>query len=55
LLKPFDREQLIFAVRRALECRRLKLENDALQTKLAKLEKSSTESRLGTNAADTAA
>src|ERR1700733_1124824 len=26
LLKPFERDQLIFAVRRALECHRLKLE-----------------------------
>ena len=30
LLKPFEREQLIFAVRRALEYRRLKLENRSL-------------------------
>jgi DNA-binding NtrC family response regulator len=36
LLKPFEREQLIFAVRRALECRRLKLENRALKAKLAR-------------------
>jgi len=35
LLKPFEREQLIFAVRRALETRRLKLENSALRDKIA--------------------
>jgi len=34
LLKPFDREQLIATVRRALEYRRLKLENRAYQTNL---------------------
>jgi DNA-binding NtrC family response regulator len=34
LLKPFERDQLIFAVRRALEYRKLKLENRALQAKL---------------------
>ena len=37
VLKPFEREQLVFAVRRALESRRLKLENRALRAKLAKL------------------
>jgi DNA-binding NtrC family response regulator len=55
LLKPFERDQLIFAVRRALESRRLKLANRALQTKLAELEKSLTDSRLETNAEDNAA
>lgn len=44
LLKPFEREQLIFAVRRALECRRLKLENRALKAKLSR--KKSTVSRV---------
>lgn len=39
LLKPFEREQLIFAVRRVLEYRRLKLENRALRMKLTKLAK----------------
>src|ERR1035441_2284821 len=34
LLKPFDREQLLAIVRRAMENRRLKLENLAYQTKL---------------------
>ncbi len=34
LLKPFEREQLLAAVRRALENRRLKLENRAYQTNL---------------------
>jgi hypothetical protein len=34
LLKPFQREQLIFAVRRALEHRRLKIENFFLKDKL---------------------
>jgi DNA-binding NtrC family response regulator len=42
LLKPFEREQLIFVVRRALETRRLKLENRALVTELAKLQAEST-------------
>jgi DNA-binding response OmpR family regulator len=36
LKKPFGREQLLALVRRALEYRRLKLENRALQAKLAK-------------------
>jgi DNA-binding NtrC family response regulator len=35
LLKPFEREQLINTVRRALEHRRLKLENRDLRAKLA--------------------
>ena len=34
LLKPFDREQLLVTARRALENRRLKLENRAYQTNL---------------------
>src|SRR6201981_2838906 len=34
LLKPFEREQLLASVRRALENRRLKLENRAYQTNL---------------------
>src|ERR1700689_844905 len=34
LLKPFEREQLLATVRRALENRRLKLENHAYQTGL---------------------
>lgn len=39
LLKPFEREQLLATVRRALENRRLKLENRAYQTDLeAKIE-----------------
>ena len=47
LLKPFERDQLIFAVRRALECHRLKLENRALEVKIAKLAKeNSTVSRV---------
>lgn len=33
LMKPFEREQLIFTVRRALEYRRLKLENDEYQAR----------------------
>src|SRR6266852_4732420 len=37
LLKPFEREQLMATVRRALENRRLKLENRAYQTKLEEL------------------
>jgi putative nucleotidyltransferase with HDIG domain len=37
LLKPFEREQLLATVRRALENRRLKLENRAYQTKLEAL------------------
>ncbi len=37
LLKPFEREQLLAIVRRAMENRRLKLENLAYQTKLESL------------------
>src|ERR1700736_5199748 len=37
LLKPFEREQLLNTVRRALENRRLKLENRAYQTNLEAL------------------
>ena len=37
LLKPFEREQLLAAVRRALETRRLKRENDAYRTNLEAL------------------
>ncbi|HSY12626.1 MAG TPA: HD domain-containing phosphohydrolase [Verrucomicrobiae bacterium] len=37
LLKPFEREQLLAMVRRALETRRLRLENLAYQTKLESL------------------
>jgi cyclic di-GMP phosphodiesterase len=37
LLEPFEREQLLNVVGRALEYRRLKLENRALQTQVAKL------------------
>jgi len=37
LLKPFEREQLLATVRRALENRRLKLENRAYQTNLESL------------------
>jgi putative nucleotidyltransferase with HDIG domain len=37
LLKPFEREQLLATVHRALENRRLKLENEAYQTKLEAL------------------
>ena len=40
LLKPFEREQFIFAIRRALEYRRLRLENRALRMKLTKRAKS---------------
>ena len=43
LLKPFDREQLIATVRRALEYRRLKLENRAYQTNLEALVTARTE------------
>lgn len=41
LLKPFEREQLIFSVRRPLETRRLKQENRALRAKVAQLGKAS--------------
>jgi putative nucleotidyltransferase with HDIG domain len=37
LLKPFEREQLLATVRRALENRRLKMENHAYQTNLESL------------------
>jgi len=43
LLKPFEREQLLAIVRRALETRRLKLENLAYQTKLESLVAARTE------------
>jgi DNA-binding NtrC family response regulator len=39
LLKPFEREQLICTVRRALESRSLKKENRALRVKIASLER----------------
>ena len=43
LLKPFEREQLIATVRRALENRRLKLENISYQNKLEVLVSARTE------------
>jgi putative nucleotidyltransferase with HDIG domain len=43
LLKPFEREQLLASVRRALENRRLKLENRAYQTNLEALVAARTE------------
>jgi len=43
LLKPFEREQLLIMVRRALETRRLRLENVAYQTKLESLVSGRTE------------
>ncbi|MBV9340675.1 MAG: response regulator [Acidobacteria bacterium] len=43
LLKPFDREQLLATVRRALENRRLKLENRLYQTNLESLVTARTE------------
>src|SRR6476620_5251234 len=43
LLKPFDREQLLATVRRALENRRLKLENRTYQTNLETLVTARTE------------
>ena len=43
LLKPFEREQLLAMVRRALENRRLKLENRAYQTNLEALVNARTE------------
>jgi putative nucleotidyltransferase with HDIG domain len=43
LLKPFEREQLLAAVRRALENRRLKLENREYQTNLESLVTARTE------------
>jgi len=43
LLKPFEREELLAIVQRALEVRRLKLENLAYQTKLESLVEARTE------------
>lgn len=43
LLKPFEREQLLATVRRALENRKLKMENRAYQTKLESLVAARTE------------
>jgi len=43
LLKPFEREQLLAAVRRALETRRLKVENRAYQSNLESLVAARTE------------
>ncbi len=43
LLKPFEREQLLATVRRALENRRLKMENRAYQTNLESLVAARTE------------
>jgi putative nucleotidyltransferase with HDIG domain len=43
LLKPFEREQLLATVRRALENRRLKMENRAYQTNLESLVSARTE------------
>jgi putative nucleotidyltransferase with HDIG domain len=43
LLKPFEKEQLLVMVRRALETRRLRLENLAYQTKLESLVSARTE------------
>ena len=43
LLKPFEKEQLLAMVRRAIENRRLKLENLAYQTKLESLVSARTE------------
>ncbi len=48
LLKPFEREQLLATVRRALENRRLKLENRDYQTKLEALVAARTEQLRGT-------
>jgi len=48
LAVPFERELLLVVVRRAIEYRRLKLENRAYQAKVARLaRKSSTSSRAG--------
>ena len=44
LLKPFENEQLLAIVRRAVENRRLKLENLAYQTKLESLVAARTDS-----------
>jgi DNA-binding NtrC family response regulator len=38
IMKPFEPEQLLFCVRRALEHRRLTLENRGYKTRLEKLE-----------------
>src|SRR3981081_2726241 len=43
LLKPFEREQLLATVRRALENRRLKLENRTYQTDLERMVESRTQ------------
>src|SRR5438105_10027148 len=43
LLKPFEREQLLATVRRALENRRLKIENCSYQTNLESLVKARTD------------
>ena len=43
LLKPFEREQLLATVRRALENRRLKMENRAYQTDLERMVEARTE------------
>jgi len=43
LLKPFEREQLLATVRRALENRRLRMENRAYQTNLEALVQARTE------------
>ena len=43
MLKPFEREQLLATVRRALENRRLKMENREYQTDLEKMVKARTE------------
>jgi cyclic di-GMP phosphodiesterase len=50
LLKPFEREQLLATVRRAIEVRRLKLENLAYQNKLEALVSAKTEVLQKTNA-----
>jgi DNA-binding NtrC family response regulator len=47
LLKPFEREQLLVVVRRALEYRRLKLENRTLKATLAKTKSVDTRTRSG--------
>jgi putative nucleotidyltransferase with HDIG domain len=49
LLKPFEREQLLSVVRRALENRRLKLENRAYQSNLETLVAARTEELRKTN------
>ncbi len=46
LLKPFEREQLLATVRRALENRRLKRENDAYRTNLEALVLTTSRSKL---------